>query len=876
MNKNLISNFPDGEVSRSDQVHLSDYLNIVWRRKWVVIVFFLSIVCLVSVKTINTKPVFKSSTRFFLQKDSSFIGRLAKVDMGPNPKMYNDTQYKLLKSRGLAKKVIDDLELRGYFKSIMREKPDYLTFVQKKVSKFFKGFLPKPKYKVAKGQGALPLSGKEEGLYKKDVFVDYYLSKLDVSPVRDTSLVDITFSDLSPKMAARIANAHALEFIKNDIDSQRLASQQALDWIKEQIRDQKVKVESSLQMLNKFKYEKLDPSFIEAESAFSSPLIEDNRVIAELRNKLTKLSIDRAELSAKYGQRYPKIIEIDSSLEQIKQEIKNEIRLARMTIKTKMDRALASDENKSSQVASNLVQKGGEVITSDELNYEMLKLDVESERAIHDILLKQAKELNLTGSMETNNIRVVDKAEVPNRPSEPNVFVNFMMSVVVGLAFGVGLAFFFEYMDNTIKTPNDVRQFLGTPVLGLLPYDRAIKRSKPVLRLESANGKERKGYGYGRYDISGNLSTCLSSIQSKALGQVFVVQSATAGEGKTSVIAKSAISLAVGGARVLMVDADFLRPSLHRLFALENKGEKGLSNVMEDIMLHELRQGALDKCSVDDIFFLIGLKRHSGQLVVRSDNQAMTAFFEKGRLFNLQSQDVPFANRLGTMLLRGGFIDESQLKDALERNQRTGQPLGYILINAGYINQDQLQGPLKLQMEEHLQKLFSWKHGTFSFEHGSIETYEDKRIYFQEDYKPIINRLSRISETRLLERDIFSYIQNVNGPNLSLLPAGILNVRPVSSVYFLSIMEKCLNILRNNYDVVLVDAAPILETMCSASPLFSIVDGVIFVAKSGHVSVKQIEEAGDHLKKANANVVGTILNQVKAGKVHDNSYACYA
>ena len=875
MDKNLISDFSNSEVSHSEQVHLSDYLSIIWRRKWIAVVFFISIVCVVSVKTINTKPVFKASTRVFLERDSSFMGRMAKVDMDPSGNSYNETQYKLLMSRGLAKKVIDDLELRDYLNSIMVEKPDYLTLAQKKVKKFFKQFLPKPKYKIANEQKKLPLGNEKDDDVPeaKDKVVDFYLSNLEVLPVHDASLVDIGFSSFSPKMAAFIANGHALKFIENDTVSQRLASRQALDWIKVQIRDQKFKVESSLQKLNKFKYEKLNPLFIEDENALSSPLVEDNPIINELRNRLTNLSISRAELSAKYGPKYPKIVEIDASISQLKQEIKNEIKLTRVTIKTEMDRALAFEENEANQAtSSNVLDKDGKIITSDVFNYEMLKLEVESEKAIHDILLKQAKELNLTGNLETNNIRVVDKAEVPNRPSEPNVFMNFMMSVVVGLAFGIGLALFFEYMDNTIKTPGDIKQFLGTPVLGMLPYDKSIKRGKPVLQLENSNGKKRKGYGYGRYDISGNLSTCLSSMESKTFGQALLVQSATTGEGKTSVLVKSAISLAMGGLRVVMVDADLQRPSLHKLFALKNDGEKGLANVMEGIMLYEVRQGTLDKCSVDDIFFMIGLKKHSGQLVVRSDNQVMTAFFEKGRLFYLQSRDVPFANRLGTMLLRGGFITESQLKDALERNQRTGQPLGYILINAGYINQDQLQGPLKLQMEEHLQKLFSWKHGTFAFEPGSIETYEDKRIYFQEDYKPIINRLSRISETRLLERDILSYIHNVSEPNLSLLPAGKPNSRTISTVYFVSLMEKFLNILRDHYDVVLVDAAPILETMCSAKPLFSIVDGIIFVAKSGHVSVKQIKEAGDHLKKANANVVGAILNNVK----ERNSYSGYS
>ncbi|WP_169703773.1 DUF4388 domain-containing protein [Candidatus Kuenenia stuttgartensis] len=114
----------------------------------------------------------------------------------------------------------------------------------------------------------------------------------------------------------------------------------------------------------------------------------------------------------------------------------------------------------------------------------------------------------------------------------------------------------------------------------------------------------------------------------------------------------------------------------------------------------------------------------------------------------------------------------------MERNQRTKLPLGYILINAGYINQEQLKGPIKLQIEEHLQKLFSWKEGTYSFKPGSIETYEDKRVFFQEDFTPVINRLGRLGGSRLLEREILSNVTTLNGSNISLLRFGTGEIFP--------------------------------------------------------------------------------------------------
>jgi hypothetical protein len=249
----------------------------------------------------------------------------------------------------------------------------------------------------------------------------------------------------------------------------------------------------------------------------------------------------------------------------------------------------------------------------------------------------------------------------------------------------------------------------------------------------------------------------------------------------------------------------------------------------------------------------------------------MCYVFENGRLFHLQSPDFPFANRLGAMLLRGGFITEGQLKDALERNKRTGQPLGYILINAGYVNQDRLKGPLKFQMEEHLLKLFSWKQGTFVFESGNVvETYVDEKLYFKEDYTPTINSLGHIAGSCLLESTVLSNVKSLNGSNLSLLPAGIEHTKPEGPLNF-TLFARFLDILKQHFDVVLVDAPPLLEAIGDTRSFLSLVDGVVFVIKSGHVSVKLAHEATTYIKESKTKIIGAILNQVKT----DNTYYRY-
>lgn len=826
-------------------VHLIDYLNVIRKRKWVVIIFFLTVVITVIVGSFSATPIYKATTQLMIENNDSLLNEMAdvsKVNMNSDVqnKSYYQTQYKLLVSRSLAKGVIEELEL---WKDCKLEDNA-----------------------CAADQGSLPgnSSGQPENRNDPRV-VKWYLQNLEISPLRETHLVDISFQHPSPEKAALIANSHARAFIERNNHIQQLASRQALDWFKEQLFAQKMKVGTSQKAAYEYKYKQLRSFTIDDESIFSLPEVEQNVVIRNLHGQLGNLKAERSILATKYGPKHHKIIEIDNGIGKLEQGIIHEIQSIRKAIRTELNRIAAIE--KANQQNRHLPHDTVKPQTEKAINYDMVRLEAESDKAIYDILLTQAKEVNLTGNMERSNIRIVDEAEAPTSTSKPRILLNALLSIVVGLTFGVGLAFFLEYMDKTIRAPEDIPKHLGFPALGAIPYDRSLLgRKTPALpagedhhnRLKPVHG------GYPPYDISGGLIARLPLMQSGMLGHVYLVESTTKGEGKTTVLSKLAINLAKGGLRVVMVDADIHHPSLHQVFGTENGGERGLLNAMETVSSQHITRGALQDYSADDLFSIIAMKKLSGQLAMKNDVLGMTAIFEHGRLCHIQSKDIPCNNRLGTMLLRGGFITGDQLKDALERNQRTGFPLGYILINAGYVNQEQLKGPLKLQMEEHLQKLFSWKHGTFTFEPGSVEIYEDKKIYFEEDYTPIARRLGNTAGSRFLKREVFSHIQCVNGLNLSLLPAGAGGINPDSPLY-LGLLSKFLYYLKQQYDVVLVDAPPMLEAMNTAMPLLSLADGVIFVIKSGRVSIDIIKRVTAGMQENKAKILGAVLNQAKTG-----------
>jgi len=822
------------ENIHQNQPHLIDYLNIIKKRIWIVVIFFIAVVSTVAYLSFTATPIYKATTQIIIENKSSFMEEMADVmQIDTRDEEYYQTQHKLLESRSLAKQVIRDNNLQEVFYSNNPEKQ--------------------------KSEGTQPKSSdsSESGVTSK--MVDWYLANLEVSPIRQTHLVNISFLNKSPETSARITNAHAQAFIEKNIRVQRTSSQQALDWLKSQIQGQKAKVGSSQRAAYQYKYEELSSFTIDDENIYEFPEIKNNPTIQDFREQLAEVKGWILQNSTKYGPNHPKIKEAQSGIKRLEQGIIDEVQKVKKHIKTELDRLVALE--KSIQQSKSILQNNLLARNEKAINYEMANLEAKSDQEIYDILIKQASEIGLTGDMKNNTIRVVDKAETPLFPSKPRKLLNMALAVVVGLTFGIGLTFFIEYMDNTIKTPEDLACLPAMPaLLSTVPYIKTLKKSGIQALSENTNYRKQKKRRDYYYDNTGCFVNRLPLTHGGAHGKAYMIGSSTTGEGKTTILAKSAMGMARGGLSVIMIDADMHNPNLHNLFGSNTDENKGITNAMDKIRGCQISEGSLKDCSVEDLFFLISLKKLSGKLTITSELQTIVTVFENGRLFHVDSKEAPFANLLGTMLLRGGFITESQLEDALERKNRTGAPLGYILINSGYINQDKLQGPLKLQTEEHLQKLFSWKDGTYLFEPGSIETYEDKRVFFGEDFTPLINRLSRPGGSRLLEHEVFSNVTTVNGSNLSLIHMGNGQSMPEGPAYF-KLIGKFLNLLKQRYDVVLVDSPPLLDASESAMPLLPLVDGMILVVKSGQVTVDAVNRATSCINESGTKLIGTILNQ---------------
>ena len=626
------------QISFPQQLHLSDYVDTLRRRKWIVVLFTLALLMLVILYSSFTTPVYKASAQILLESNPlAAIG--SRDGSSSDPRAQQDfymTQYNLLQSRSLAYRVINEL---GLGKEIQAG-PPLVRKIESKLSPFLASF----RELVQSPSKSLPENVNQmdsvSTVSMDPIVVDWYLANLEITPVRNTQLVTVSFYGSSPELLPRIVTTHAKAFVETNSQTHKTRAEKASHWIETQLQDQKKRLEESQRALYQYKkknsiislegrenivsqklidlnsaltqarserlskeaaYKQLENFSVNKETFLALPEIQRNAVIQNLRAKLVAVRTQSLEMATKFGPKHPRMIELNSGIEQIERDITTEVAQLRTTIKADMDRAMAVENATQATLES---QKQQAIALNEKaIEYEILKRQAESDQNLYEVLLKETKEISLATLMDPTISRIVDQAERPFFPVKPRILLYMMLAVVFGLFMGTGLAFFVEYMDNTLKFPNDISRRLEIQMVGMLPYDRALKKRKliPLLAETGHSAPENKsGNPYALWDISSQLPTSLKLMDHNGRGQIVLVESAAMGEGKTTVLSKLAVDMASAGLRVLMIDCDLQRPTLHHLFGINNEG--GLSEAFAKIMSCIPKAGNLENTSVDDLF----------------------------------------------------------------------------------------------------------------------------------------------------------------------------------------------------------------------------------------------------------------------------------
>lgn len=445
----------------AEEVHLRDYLLVVRKRRWLIASLWVVIVATAAIGTYLQTPIYRATARVLIDPEPPKVLAVQEVvTADAQTQDYYRTQYELIKGRPVLEKVIETLNLQERLPALAEAK-DPVRAVQ---------------------------------------------ASLTVEPKRNTRLVDIQFEDPDPGLAAEVTNAIAHTYVRQNLERKIKGAREALVWLAEQMSMLKAKVQDSALALQKYR-ERVGIVGLEQQRQITAQKIMDfNRayldsqaqrlaveaklqelqtiardprgaqtiftvagspLLQKLKAEASDLEVQLSKALQTYKEKHPEIVKLRAQMQQVDKKIGAEIQTMIRAVETESKVAKAREQALLRNVQA--LQREGMELNEKEIQYLALQGEAESNQQMHDIVLKRLKETGVAGGLETNNIQVVEEAQVPHTPAKPRVRLNLLLGVVVGLFASVGLAFFLEYLDTSIKTPDEVERYLGLPVLGIVP-----------------------------------------------------------------------------------------------------------------------------------------------------------------------------------------------------------------------------------------------------------------------------------------------------------------------------------------------------------------------------------------------------------------------
>jgi uncharacterized protein involved in exopolysaccharide biosynthesis len=442
------------------RVHLADYLKLVRKHVWLIATVFLVAVVTVTVWTLTQKPIFEAAATVLIEPEPPRILNIQDVNAIAPGQDYYQTQYQIMRSRAVAARVIEAHRLTHRLPGLAEAKD---------------------------APGAV-------------------LGMMAVEPRRNTRLVMVKVAHENPELATELANGFAAQYVKHNLDLKLKGAQEALAWLTEQMGELKTKVQDSSVALQNYRVKSgilglqeqrqitaqkimdFNKAYLEAQAARLSIeaklreltqiasrtggaetifTVADNPLISSLKSQASELEVQKSRLLKTYKAQHPEIQKVDAAIEQVRQRFGEEIQTMIRALQTEAKVARAKEETLLGNV--NQLRREGQELNEKEIQYSVLQRESDSNQQLYEAVLKRLKETGVTGGVEANNVRVIEEAVVPRVPVRPKRSQNIMMSIVVGLVAGIGIALAVEYFDTTLKTPDQVESLTGHPVIGIIP-----------------------------------------------------------------------------------------------------------------------------------------------------------------------------------------------------------------------------------------------------------------------------------------------------------------------------------------------------------------------------------------------------------------------
>jgi polysaccharide biosynthesis transport protein len=615
------------------------YVRRMWRaikkRKLVIAVIAVIVTSVVTLEVFRTKSIYQASTTIEIGKDNRTLRAgdiLLQTDESDDSYYIATamkTKIRLLQSRPVLEDVVINLKLDQNPKLMdVSSKKSIWEAARTVWSKF------KPQGAAIPTVAAeTPVAGSEQsGVRSRDEsarlapYVDVLSANLSGDPLPDTRMLVISFTHTDPALAADVVDNVAQVFMQRSFESKTDKYTKASDWLDRSTRELKARVEEAELKLSNYsrdhnlyatdgketlatgKLSQLHDLATRAETdrMLRQSLYEEVRAgrsaqlpeafadpkTGDLQKKLGELKVSYAQLSATYGEKNQKIVEVKQQIAAIEQQVAESRSGLELKLKADYERSVRDEAS----MKASLERAKAEASQQNQafIEYNILRQEVETNKGLYNEFLQKTSQARIQEHEQHNNIRMIDPPQVPISPVGPNRLRTIMIGFFVSLVAGVGLVFFLEYLDNTVKTVEDVSRYAQLPALSVIPAISG-RRSRLLAGKSAGKKMERELALTGNGHISADQLMTLDSRSSVAEAyrvlrtsvllssvdnppKVIMVTSGQPGEGKTTTAINTAISLAQLGASVLIIDCDLRKPSAHKVLGVEHT--RGLSTYL--------------------------------------------------------------------------------------------------------------------------------------------------------------------------------------------------------------------------------------------------------------------------------------------------------
>ena len=584
---------------KEEEFSLREYWMVFRKRRWSIFASLLITLVTTAIITFAMKPVYRGTTTILINKESLQIVDFKEIfAINTMDLDYYQTQYKILESRSLAKRVIQAHGLFNHPEFLRgKDRTPFQAWRSNLLANLSNWLTPQKL-----GVRSSLENGKETA--NDSLIINEFLDKLKIEPIRNSRLVKIHFDTHDPDLAKQIPSTLAESYIRQNFEGRFQATEQAKEWLARQLDDLKGKVEKADEDLRAFASKHGIISLEEKENIVIQRLSElnealtkteaermgkealykqtqsptpdsllpilENKLVQELKQASIQLEAQYVKLSETlFKPDWPEMKRLKDEMETVQSQLDREIKKILAGIKNEYEWTLrrefllrnAFEEQKVK--AMEMQQRA--------IQYNILKREADTNKELYKGLLQRMKEAGVSAGITASNIQVVDQAEMPTKPFKPNKELNLLLAAVVGLFLGVGLAFFLEHLDDTVKTPEDLQDLIRLPSFGIIP-EGAYERRK-LLESNNSFPVELATFDFPRSMLSEAYRSIRTSILLSSSGnppKIIAVSSPNPGEGKTTTVINTAIALSQTGVQVIIIDADMRKPRIHNVLGKEN------------------------------------------------------------------------------------------------------------------------------------------------------------------------------------------------------------------------------------------------------------------------------------------------------------------